>query len=159
MTYTLILTEKPTAAKAIAEALSDDKPKKVGDKAAWYEFTKDVKDFITVPAVGHLFTLKQASKGWAYPVFDVEWVPSFKANKFASFSEPYFRNIEQLAKDAGDVIVATDYDDEGEVIGFNILRFLLGRKDAARMRFSTMTKTELIESYLHAEKTLNKNLI
>ena len=158
MTYTLILTEKPTAAKAIAEALSDDKPKKVGDKAAWYEFTKDGKDFVTVPAVGHLFTLKQASKGWAYPVFDVEWVPSFKANKFASFSEPYFRNIEQLAKDAGDVIVATDYDDEGEVIGFNILRFLLGRKDASRMKFSTMTKEELLDSYAHPTK-LNKNLI
>ncbi len=158
MSYTLIVTEKPTAAKAVAEALADSKPTKVGEKAAWYEFTKDNKKFITVPAVGHLFTLKQADKGWFYPVFNVEWVPSFKANKFAAFSEQYYRNIEELAKDAKEVIIATDYDDEGEVIGFNILKFLLGRKDASRMKFSTMTKEELHDSYAHMAK-LNKNLI
>ena len=158
MSYTLILTEKPTASKAIAEALADGKPKKVGEKVFWYEFEKDGKPFVAVPAVGHLFTLKQADKGWAYPAFNVEWVPTFQANKFAKFTEPYFRNIETLAKDAKDVIIATDYDDEGEVIGFNILQFILGRKDASRMKFSTMTKEELLDSYAHPTK-LNKNLI
>ncbi len=162
MSYTLVLCEKPTAAKAVAEALADDKPKKMGEensKAVWYEFDRDGGKFVVVPAVGHLFTLKQTDKGWAYPAFNVAWVPSYKANKFAAFSEPYFRNIESLAKDAKDVIVATDYDDEGEVIAYNILQYLLGRKDAARMRFSTMTKEELIGSYEHAAKHLNKNLI
>ncbi|MBI4019280.1 MAG: DNA topoisomerase I [Candidatus Aenigmarchaeota archaeon] len=162
MAHTLIICEKPTASKSIAEALAEGKPKKMfeeGSKAVWYEFQRDGKKFVTVPAVGHLFTLKQIGKGWEYPNFDVEWVPSFKANQMAAFSEPYFRNIEKLASDAGDVIVATDYDDEGEVIGFNILNLMLGRKDAARMKFSTMTKAELVDSYLHAEKHLNKNLI
>jgi len=158
MSYTLIIAEKPSAAKSIADALADGKPKKLGDKAAWYEFTRDGKDFVTVPAVGHLFTLKQKGKGWEYPIFDVEWIPTFQANKFAKFTEPYFRNIEALAKDAGDVIIATDYDDEGEVIGYNILKFILGRKDAARLKFSTMTKEELLDSYAHPTK-LNKNLI
>ncbi|MBS3051192.1 MAG: DNA topoisomerase I [Candidatus Aenigmarchaeota archaeon] len=158
MSYTLILTEKPSASKSIAEALADGKPKKIGEKVFWYEFERDGKKFVTVPAVGHLFTLKQSDKGWAYPVFNVEWVPTFQANKFAKFTEPYFRNIEQLAKDAKDVIIATDYDDEGEVIGFNILKFVLGRKDASRMKFSTMTKEELLDSYAHPTK-LNKNLI
>src|SRR3989338_8904296 len=158
MSYTLIIAEKPSAAKSIADALADGKPKKLGDKAAWYEFTRDGKDFVTVPAVGHLFTLKQKGKGWEYPIFDVEWIPTFQANKFAKFTEPYFRNIETLAKDAGDVIIATDYDDEGEVIGYNILKFILGRKDAARLKFSTMTKEELLDSYAHPTK-LNKNLI
>ncbi|MBI2075778.1 MAG: DNA topoisomerase I [Candidatus Aenigmarchaeota archaeon] len=162
MGYTLILCEKPTASKAVAEALADGKPTKKGEensRATWYEFSRDGQRFVVAPAVGHLFTLKQTDKGWAYPAFNVDWIPSYKANKFAAFSEPYFRNIENLAKDAKDVIVATDYDDEGEVIAFNILRFLLGRKDALRMRFSTMTKEELIGSYEHAMKHLNKNLI
>ncbi|HIG97682.1 MAG TPA: DNA topoisomerase I, partial [Candidatus Aenigmarchaeota archaeon] len=158
MSYTLIISEKPTAAKAIAEALADEKPKKIGDKVFWYEFQRDGEPFVIVPAVGHLFTLKQKGKGWAYPVFDVEWVPTFQANKFAKFTEPYFRNIEHFAKDAKDVIIATDYDDEGEVIGYNILRFILGRKDASRMKFSTMTKEELLDSYAHLGK-LNKNLV
>ena len=113
MTYTLIICEKPTAAKAVAEALADSKPKKQGEKAAWYEFTKDGQDFVVVSAVGHLFTLKQTDKGWYYPVFNVDWVPSFKANKFAKFTEEYYHNIENLAKDAKDIVIATDYDDGG----------------------------------------------
>jgi DNA topoisomerase-1 len=156
--HTLIISEKPSAAKAIAEALSDGEPKRIGEKVAYYTFQKGGQKFAVAPAVGHLFTLKQTGKGWAYPVFDVDWVPSFRANKFAAFSEPYYRNIERLASEAKDVIIATDYDEEGEVIGYNILRFILGRKDAARMKFSTMTKEELLESYGKAGK-INKNLV
>ncbi|MBI2971061.1 MAG: DNA topoisomerase I [Candidatus Aenigmarchaeota archaeon] len=161
MTYTLIIAEKPSASKSIAEALADGKPVKMqeeGSRAYWFEFERDGSRFVCAPAVGHLFTLKQQSKGWDYPAFDVDWVPSFKASKGALFSQPYYLNIEKLAKDAGDVIIATDYDDEGEVIGVNILRFLLGRKDAARMKFSTMTKEELLDSYAHTT-TINKNLV
>ncbi|MEM7819795.1 MAG: DNA topoisomerase I [Candidatus Aenigmatarchaeota archaeon] len=158
MSYTLIISEKPSAAKSIAEALADDKPKKIGEKIYYFEFEKDGKKFIVAPAVGHLFTLKQSDKGWYYPVFNVEWVPSYRANAMSKFSEPYLRNIEELAKDADDVIIATDYDDEGEVIGYNILRFIFGKNDASRMKFSTMTKEELIESYEHMIK-MNKNLI
>ncbi len=161
MGYTLIIAEKPTAAKAIAEALASGKVKTKGEensKAVYYEFTRDNKDFVVVPAVGHLFTLKQKGKGWDYPVFDTYWEVTFKANRFAKFTEPYFRNIENVAKEAKDVIIATDFDEEGELIGFNILKFILGRNDAARMKFSTMTKEELVDSYLHAGK-INKNLV
>ncbi len=161
MSYTLIICEKPTASKAISEALADSKPVKKqeeGSRAYWYEFERNGDKFVCAPAVGHLFTLKQTDKGWSYPAFNVDWVPSFKANKFAAFSEPYFRNIENLAKGAGDVIISTDYDDEGEVIGYNILQFILGRKTALRLKFSTMTKEELLDSFAHPIK-LNKNLI
>jgi DNA topoisomerase-1 len=156
--YTLIVTEKPTAARAIAEALAKNKPRKMGEKAVWYEFEFSGKKYIAAPAVGHLFTLKQANRGWKVPVFDVEWMPSFKANRFSAFSEPYFRNIEHLAGKADDFIIATDYDDEGEVIGYNILRFICKRQSAKRMKFSTMTKDELLESY---KKMINldKNLV
>ena len=55
MSYTLIVTEKPSAAKSIADALADDKPTKVGEKAFWYEFTKDGKAFdIFNPSCTHL---------------------------------------------------------------------------------------------------------
>ncbi|MBI5347025.1 MAG: DNA topoisomerase I [Candidatus Aenigmarchaeota archaeon] len=159
MSHALIICEKPSAAKAIADALAENGIKKYGEKnAVWYEFQRDGKNFIAAPAVGHLFTLKQTGKGWDYPRFDVEWVPSFKASRFAAFSEPYFRNMEQLAKGANDFFVATDYDDEGEIIGYNILSLICGKNDAARMKFSTMVKEELIESYEHAATSLNKNL-
>jgi len=161
MSHTLIISEKPSAAKAIADALAEGKVKthgKEGEKAVYYEFSRDNKDFFVVPAVGHLFTLKQKGKGWDYPVFDVEWVPTFQVNRLAKFTEPYFRMMEDLASSADDIIIATDYDDEGEVIGYNILTNILGRKDAERMKFSTMTKEELEDSFLHAGK-INKQLV
>lgn len=157
--HTLIICEKPSAAKAIAEALAEGKPKKFGEKnAVWYEFERSGKKHIAVPAVGHLFTLKQKGKGWSYPVFDIEWIPSYQASKLSSFSEPYFKNIESLTSEADDFIIATDYDDEGEIIGVNILNFICKKKEAARMKFSTMTTEELIESYTNANKKLDKNL-
>ena len=163
MGYTLIICEKPTAAKAIAEALGEkvEKKQNEGEKAFWYEFTKDGKKYVAAPAVGHLFTLKSEKKGWDYPIFDVEWVPSFKANKMSAFSKPYYMNLEKLVTGADNFIVATDYDEEGEVIGYNVLKFICGIKDTEkilRMKFSTMTKEELTESF---EKPLkvSKNLV
>ena len=159
MSYTLIITEKPSAAKTIAKALTNGEVKEFEKNGArWYEIKRGKKNIKVAPAAGHLFMLKQKAKGWDYPRFDVEWVPSytFRASKF---SEKFFRNMEELAKDAKDFIVATDYDDEGEVIGANILRFICNREDAPRMKFSTMTKDELVQSYEHMDKHLNKNLV
>ena len=60
-----------------------------------------------------------------------------------------------MGKKAKSVTVATDYDLEGEVIGLNIVRELLKRKDANRMKFSTLTSDELNKSYSTKSKTLN----
>lgn len=158
MPFTLIITEKPTAAKTVAKALAESEVKEFErDGARWYEIKKSGKTIKVAPAAGHLFMLKQKSKGWDYPVFDVEWVPSFNF-KASKFSEKFYRNLETLAKEADDFIIATDYDDEGEVIGANILRLLCKRDDAPRMKFSTMTKEELINSYSNMDKGLNKKL-
>lgn len=159
MKYTLIIAEKPTAAKAIANALSK-KVEKFGEgNKSWYRFKLKGKTYIVAPAVGHLFMLKQKSKGWDYPRFDVHWIPSFKATRTALFSKPYFEIMEKLAKDANDFIIATDYDEEGSVIGYNILRFLCNRKNARRMKFSTMTVEELRKSFNHMLKGLDMNQV
>ncbi|MCD6557718.1 MAG: DNA topoisomerase I [Candidatus Aenigmarchaeota archaeon] len=158
--YTLIIAEKPSAAQKIAESLADKKPIKHGERnVVWFEFERDKKPFVVVPAVGHLFSLKQKEKGWTYPRFDVHWIPSFEARKSSEFSRKYFENIVKLAKDADDFIVATDYDTEGAVIGFNIIRFICKRNNAKRMKFSTMTKEDLVKAFINASKTLDKNLI
>lgn len=158
MSYTLIITEKPTAAKTVAKALAEGEVKEFEkDGSRWYEIKKGGKTIKVAPAAGHLFMLKQKSKGWNYPVFDVEWVPSFNF-KASKFSEKFFKNLEMLAKDASDFIIATDYDDEGEVIGANILRFICKKEDAPRMKFSTMTKEELTESFRNMDRGLNKTL-
>ncbi|MDI6798913.1 MAG: DNA topoisomerase I [Candidatus Aenigmarchaeota archaeon] len=149
--YTLIISEKPDAAFRIAQAIADEKPKTITkNKVAYYEFSVNGKKHICVPAVGHLFVLSpvknENNKGWSYPIFSYEWVPAY-TKKGTEWTKKYFDNIKDLAKNANSFIDAADVDNEGEVLLYNILRFICKVKDAKRMKFSTLTKDELIESY------------
>ncbi len=149
MTYTLIIAEKPDAAMRLALALAESKLNKKTSKYGvdYYEFYRGKRKFLVAPAVGHLFNLKQKGKGWGYPIFDVEWVPSFRAVKKSAFSEKYFRTMEEVAKNASGFIIACDMDIEGSTLGYNILRFICKKNDAKRMKFSTLTKPDLVKSY------------
>ncbi len=152
----LIITEKPNAAKKIAEALADGKPiKKNVNKVPYYEITHSGKDILVGCAVGHLFGLRQKEKKVKLPIFDIEWVPTYEISKASAFAKKYANVLKKLAKQADSFTVATDYDIEGEVIGWNVVRFICKKKDARRMKFSTLTKDELVESYEHAQKTLD----
>jgi DNA topoisomerase-1 len=153
MGYVAIIAEKPDAARRIAEALAEKGTLKSftnEDKVTYYEFERNGKKHIVVCAVGHLFNLAPLTKGWSYPIFEYSWKPSFQVSKNSSFSKKYFDVISSLLPNASEYIIATDYDIEGEVIGANILRFLAGKNDAKRLKFSTLTKEELIQSYENA---------
>ena len=83
----------------------------------------------------------------SYPVFDVEWKPTYETTKSAAFSKKYYDMLKKISKGATDFVVACDLDVEGEVIGYNILRYICKQKDAKRMKFSTLTKEDLVEAY------------
>lgn len=155
MGYQLIITEKPSAARKISDALAEGTVKNEQKRGITYhEFKRNGKDIIVVPAVGHLYGLRQTTKNWIYPVFDVEWAPTSEINKDASFSKKYLENIKTLAKKADGFVVATDLDIEGETIAYNIIRFACKQKDAKRMKFSTLTKGDLVKSYENLSPTI-----
>jgi DNA topoisomerase-1 len=157
MEYTLILTEKPSAAKMIAYSLAEGKPKMVKKRRAfWFELKRNGKDIRVVPAVGHLFILAQEEEShhWTYPVFSVKWKPTF-LNKNNKWATKYYENIKDLVKNANEFISATDYDIEGSVISYNIFRFIFNVKDGKRMKFSTLTTPDLIYAYEHASPNLD----
>ncbi|UZE94231.1 MAG: DNA topoisomerase I [Candidatus Pacearchaeota archaeon] len=142
MTYTLIIAEKPAAAMRIAYALAEIAPVKRNIAGVpFWEINRGKKKFIIVSAVGHLFGLAQKGTSKEWPVFDIEW----QASK--GFVRKYMNVITHFAKEADNFIIACDYDIEGELIGFNALRFLCKKEDAKRMKFSTLTKPDLIKSY------------
>ncbi len=146
----LIITEKPKAAQRISEALADGKVIRKNDKGVtYYEITHGKKDIVVGCAVGHLFGLaeKEKKKGMSYPVFDVEWKPTYETTKSAAFTRKYYNTLKALSKDADSFVISTDWDTEGEVIGHNVLRFICKQKDARRMKFSTLTKPDLVEAY------------
>lgn len=148
---TLIITEKPQAAEKIAYALGQ--PRKYTERgASYYELIAKNKRILVASAVGHLFTLEQAKgqKGW--PIYNVIWQP---ATTRAPFIAKYITLLEALAKEAQAVIIATDYDTEGEVIGWNVLRFICKEKEAQRMHYSTLTKDELLHAFNNPEPHLN----
>ena len=143
--YTLIITEKPQAAMKIASALGKARKYNEGG-VPYYEVERNGKEIVVASAVGHLYNLeyKAGQKGW--PIFELEWRPSYERTSSA-FTKKYYSLLKKLAKGAGEIIVATDYDIEGEVIGWNVLRFICKRDSAMRMKYSTLTKDELVESF------------
>lgn len=138
---TLIITEKPQAAQKIANALGDARKYNEGG-VSYFEVTRNGEKIVVASAVGHLYglTYVKGQKGW--PIFNVEWVPSY-TTKTAAFTKKYFDLLKELAKRAKDFYVATDFDNEGEVIGWNVLRFICKQNTAKRMKFSTLTAPEL----------------
>jgi len=157
---TLIITEKPQAAAKIAAALSNGTDEKVTskDKVSYYEFIKDGKRFIVGCAVGHLFGIQQIALRGPFPNFEVEWRPNHEKGgklKPNAFTKKYHDVLKKLTRQSKDFIVATDYDVEGEVIGWNVLRFVCKQKDAKRMKFSSLTKDAIEEAYQDLEPTLN----
>lgn len=145
--YTLIVTEKPQAATKIANALSNGDYRELIDSGIRsYLFEKNNKKIIVACAVGHLFGLSQDEKGAHYPIFNISWKPNFKIRK-KDFTKRYYDVLSRLVKKSNEIIIATDYDTEGEVIGYNIVRFIAHEPDAKRMKFSSLTKEELEQAY------------
>jgi DNA topoisomerase I len=153
--YVLVITEKPQAAEKIAAALSNGKDRKINKPGgvSYYEFERNGRQIVVGNAVGHLFSVSQTKKGTDYPIFDIGWFPNYEVRK-NDFTRKYHHVITQLAKNAGEIVVATDFDVEGEVIGYNVVRFIANQKDAKRMKFSSLTAPEIQKAYDNANPTI-----
>lgn len=151
--YELIVTEKPQAAMKIANSLGKAIQRDI-NKVPYYELERNGKKITVACAVGHLFTLKQNPGSNPIPNFDISWTPNYLARK-KDFTKRYYDAILKLIKNAGSLTIATDYDTEGEVIGMNIMKYLCAQQDASRMKFSTLTKDELENSYENKSAHIN----
>ncbi|MBC7131089.1 DNA topoisomerase I, partial [Candidatus Bathyarchaeota archaeon] len=161
--YTLIITEKPDAARRIATALDKNgKAKKRTINGVPFYVADRGKEIVVVPALGHLYTVAEERAGRNYyPVYTFRWVPRYFAERKAKQIRVWLEVISKLAEDAEDFIDACDYDIEGSLIGYCILRYACGNKEkkAKRMKYSTLTKSELEESYNNLLPTLDFGLI
>tara|TARA_Y100000034_G_scaffold116127_1_gene154069 strand:+ start:5009 stop:7123 length:2115 start_codon:yes stop_codon:yes gene_type:complete len=158
--YDLIICEKKDAAKRIAEALADEKPKQeIVNKIPYFEITHNNKKILVATAVGHLFVLSETKKIKGYPNFDIAWKPSSEVSKKTLYTKNYYDLLTKLTKRASTFTVGTDLDAEGELIGRNILKFICKKENAKRMKFSTLTKEELIEAYDNADESMDLKLV
>ncbi|MCL2358704.1 DNA topoisomerase I [Candidatus Bathycorpusculum sp.] len=150
MKYTLIVTEKPDAANRIATALDEEgKPKKSTQNGVPYYTVYRGGAIVVVPAIGHLYTINSKKKNCGYPVFDYQWVPRYQAEKKAKRVRVWLKVISDLAKNAETFVDGCDFDIEGSIIGYTILKYACGEKQdtAKRMKYSTLTNEELQTAY------------
>jgi DNA topoisomerase-1 len=161
--YTLIITEKPDAAQRIASALdAQGKAKKMEDNGVPYYVAKRDKEIVVAPALGHLYTIVAERRGRNYyPVFSFKWVPRHVAEKGAQQTRRWLETISKLSKEADMFIDACDYDIEGSIIGYCLLKYVCNNKEriSKRMKYSTLTKEELQKSYDEALPHLDFALI
>ncbi|RLI05386.1 DNA topoisomerase I [Candidatus Bathyarchaeota archaeon] len=162
--HTLIIAEKPDAAERIASALSNGNglKKKFERKIPYFEFEKDGKKVFVVPASGHVYTVTQIRGGRNYyPVFTFQWAPKYLVERGAKRTRNIINLFRKLSKSADEFINASDYDIEGSLIGYTILKYACEGKEkqAKRMKFSTLTKEELIYAYENLMPCLDFELV
>ncbi|UCE16526.1 MAG: DNA topoisomerase I [Candidatus Bathyarchaeota archaeon] len=147
----LIVTEKPSAAQRIAKALDyQGKPEKVKDDGVPYFLAHRDQKLVVVPALGHLYTIvHERGRRNYYPVFNFKWAPRYSAERRAKQTRKWIEVISRLANDVDGFIAACDYDLEGSLISYCLLKYACGGKEvvAKRMKFSTLTKRELEKAY------------
>ena len=160
----LVITEKPSSARRIATALDvNGKPRRAQyGKVSFYVSNNGEDELIIVSAVGHLYTIVQKRGGWTYPVFDIKWVPSHRADNRSKFTKQYLDAIINLSSNVDEIVSACDYDQEGSLIAFNVIKHglgdnLLGR--SRRMLFSTLTEQEIKRSWENRLPTLDYPVI
>ncbi|MDV3278286.1 MAG: DNA topoisomerase I [Nitrososphaerales archaeon] len=153
--YTLVVCEKPDAARRVADALSDGAPSSAMiEGVQTFRFRRGAEELVVCAAQGHVYAVSDPfAERSVYPVFDVEWYDYGLVEKEAMGAARRIASIKKLAGGATKFVNACDYDVEGETIGFNILRYACGGKEseARRAKFSTLTKDELLEAFRAAE--------
>jgi len=166
--YALVVCEKPAAALRIGQALGTSSFEKISGFDTEMQrrgrlllppvFSATAKNglcYILCSAIGHLYGLVDVTGNRSiYPVFSAKWMPIIKkrdkaAQKMAAKSKLVINTISLLSQKATSFIHACDYDQEGEVIGYNILKYVCNNKyeKSLRAKFSTLTDEEIRNSF------------
>ena len=162
----LIVTEKNNSAKKIAEILSGgDAKADAAYKVPFYTWTDEGGEQMTVGLKGHVMSpaFAEGYSNWQetdlHDLIDADII-----------KEPTDKNvvkaIKKVAKDADEVVIATDYDREGELIGLEALEAIIevnpglvganGESDGdalatrpqiKRARYSALTKQEIERAF------------
>ena len=149
--YTLVICEKPDAAKNVSDALSggESRSEQV-EGTTVFRFSRKGEEFVVCAAQGHVYGVSDPSaERTVYPVFDVEWYPSDLVDEGSAGAARRISAVRKLAAGASKFVNACDFDVEGETIGYNLLKYACGGKEkgALRATFSTLTKVDLVKAF------------
>src|SRR5215207_5103428 len=155
----LIVTEKNNSAKKIAEILSGGAAKEGASyKTPYYQWSDETGDHVAIGLKGHVLNP-------AFPESYSNWQETNPRDLIDAelIKEPTDKNVvralKKVAKDADDIVIATDYDREGELIGLEALQEVVDANpqlatsrngdfaDVKRARYSALTKDEIQRAF------------
>lgn len=160
----LVIAEKPEAARRISEALDPkSKPKRIGKLVPSFRVRDGDQEILVTTALGHLYELTTRSKDRSvYPVFDYEWVPKYVVERNKKIKK-WLEEMSSINDGVDYYVNACDYDIEGSLIGYNVLRFLYNVSEEGnkvfRMKLSTLTKKEIQEAFRKMKPGLDMGLV
>jgi DNA topoisomerase-1 len=141
----LVIAEKPKAARKIAYALSSRPARRILYRIPYYQITYGRATIIVASAAGHLYGLATEERG--YPVFTYQWKPLYLIDKSAAYTKNYLMVLQKLCRIADKYVNACDYDIEGSVIGYLIIKYHGDPNRSFRAKYSSLTPKELRESF------------
>ena len=153
----LIVTEKNNSAKKIAEILSKGEAKADATyKVPYYTWGEGDGAEMTVGLKGHVLNP-------AFPEGYSNWQETDPKSLIDAelVTEPTDKNVvkavKKLAKEADTVVIATDFDREGELIGLEALREILAVNPGVegtvkRARYSALTKDEIERAFAELDE-------
>ncbi|NLK25132.1 MAG: topoisomerase I, partial [Euryarchaeota archaeon] len=149
----LIISEKSDAAARIATILSGGASKRTSiNKVPVFQFEDDDGPVSVVGLRGHIIELDYPKElnNWA----EVELSDLIFAEQEKKVTaHNIVSTIRDLSKDADEIIIATDFDREGELIGLEAARLLdLAGKKVSRAKFSAFTKHEIETAFAQLTK-------
>lgn len=131
MSQSIVICEKPSQARAIRAAIGN-------------------RHGQVLPAVGHLLTLKEPDdirEDWKTWSAELLWPGKFYEKKPVASTKRNLDEIRAAARSASRIIIATDCDREGQLIGDEIVEFIGFRGEVMRCIFNAEDPKSLQEAF------------
>lgn len=144
----LVITEKANAARRISTILSDGKShSKSNGGVTVISFTNNGDEYDVVSLRGHIIELdypEQYNDWSASSPVDLVYAPQVKTIRVKSI----VNTIKNLMDSADEIIIATDFDREGELIGMETITAVgADMSKVKRAKFSALTKMEVENAF------------
>ena len=145
----IVFTEKNKAAETISKILNNGKTSRYSiERIPIYEFKKDGKDWKIMGLSGHITEYDYPKEYSNWRAIDPENLISVMPIKVVT-KKQFELAITQISKSATKIILACDFDREGENIGFEAKTIAekVSKASVKRAKFSSLSKSEITRAF------------
>ncbi|MFQ6127759.1 MAG: DNA topoisomerase I [Thermoplasmata archaeon] len=146
----LVISEKSSSARRISTILSNGKSKRENiGRVPVYHFKRNGEEYSVIGLRGHIVGLDYPEEYNNWASINPKDLVRAKPEK-KTIMRSIASALKHLAKEKDEIIIATDYDREGELIGveaIEIVKKVTSDAKFKRARFSALTKADIDEAF------------